>query len=105
MTRWCDLADETKDGIIFGMQLENALRRDPERRKRNELYHSSVANARAAAATMTAQELIDQLVAKRPGYILELLETEDERFGVGALIERYARTFYKDYAPSIEREN
>lgn len=105
MTRWCDLADETKDGIIFGMQLQNALRGDPERRKRNELYYSSVANARAAAATMTAQELIDRLIADMPSYIRELLETEDERFGKGALAERYARTFYKDYASSIEREN
>lgn len=37
--------------------------------------------------------VIARLIENNPAYIRGLLETEDERFGAGALASRYAHTF------------
>lgn len=50
---WSELADETKDGILYGMKLQAKLRRNPELRHRNEQYHAAVRRARAAAKQMS----------------------------------------------------
>lgn len=97
MTNWCELEDETKDGIIFGMELENRLRVDAGWRYRNENYRAAVEKARSHAVEMGNEKVIDLLIADMPSYIRELLETEDERFGSGSLASRYAHTFWKDY--------
>ncbi|WP_316176225.1 hypothetical protein [Bradyrhizobium sp. SZCCHNRI1073] len=60
---------------------------------RNE-YHRKVEAARIKARSMSQPEIINALCANNPAYIRSFLETEDERFGAGALVERYARTFY-----------
>jgi len=94
---WSELTDETKDGILYGLQLQAALRRNPQLRRRNEQYNEAVRRAKKAAAKMELWEVINALKANCPSYITELLLTEDQRFGMGSLAERYARTFWKDY--------
>jgi hypothetical protein len=85
-----DGREERMDAIL----LEFRLRRDPRVTARRKEYERRVAEARDKARGMSQLEIIDALCAKTPGYIRELLETEDERFGAGSLAERYARTFY-----------
>lgn len=78
---------------MAAFDLEMMLRRNPEVTSRREYYYRRVEAARAEAATLGKDEVIDRLIAKTPSYIRALLETEDERFGAGALNDRYARTF------------
>lgn len=77
--------------------LECRLRADPDVTRRREEYHRRVGLAKAATEEMTRDKVITALVARTPAYSRSLLETEDERFGQGALAERYARTFWKEY--------
>lgn len=67
----------------------------PEVTRRREDYYRRVASARAEAKEMGIERVIDRLIEHNPAYIRSLLETEDERFGEGALFDRYARTFCK----------
>jgi hypothetical protein len=47
---------------------------------------------------MPKDAVIDALCKRTPAYIRSRLETEDDRFGPGALADRYAHTFWKDQA-------
>lgn len=83
---------------MAAFDLEIRLRRNPEVTRRREDYYRQVEAARAEAATLSKEEVIDRLVAKTPAYIRALLETEDERFGAGALNDRYGMTFWSTTA-------
>lgn len=74
---------------------ELRLRSNPEVIKRKFAYEARVDAARTEARGLGTAEVINRLIAHNPAYIRGLLETEDARFGEGALFERYARTFYK----------
>ena len=87
---------------IDAFLLETRLMSNPEVRRRKADYERRVAEARAEARAMGKQAIIDKLIARTPAYIRDLLETEDERFGDGALVERYARTFFVRPAQAIE---
>lgn len=75
-------------------QLECRLRGNPNIAQRKADYERRVAECRSEARAMGKQAIIDKLIASNPAYIRDLLETEDERFGKGSLVERYARTFF-----------
>lgn len=49
--------------------------------------------ARDEGAAMGKEAMIDALITHNPAYIRSMLETEDERFGDGALADRYGGTF------------
>ena len=83
---------------LAAFDLECRLRADPNVTRRREDYRRRVGLAKAAAEGMTRDEVIAALTSRTPSYIRTLLETEDERFGQGALADRYACTFWKDYA-------
>lgn len=76
--------------------LEMRLRRNPEVTRRREEYYRRVEEARNEARSMGKSAVIDRLISNNPAYIRELLESEDDRFGAGALFDRYARTFYRN---------
>ena len=76
--------------------LAERLRSDPNVKRRRDDYNRRVGLAREAALAMPKGDVIDALCKRTPAYIRDLLETEDDRFGMGALAERYARTFWKD---------
>lgn len=86
-----DGREERLGAFLFEMR----LRSSPEMTRRREAYHRQVALARDEAKRIGKAAVIEQLMAVRPPYEREILETEDERLGEGALVERYARTFYK----------
>jgi len=73
--------------------LEMKLKCNPEVTRRREEYYRRVEMVRKEARSMGKSAVIDRLISNNPAYIRELLETEDDRFGDGALFERYARTF------------
>lgn len=79
------------------LALELRLRRSPEVRRRKEEYEAAVRRARDHARTLTQTQIIERLIEHNPAYLRDLLETEDERFGAGALAGRYARTFYREF--------
>jgi len=88
------------DGLeerLDAFNYEMLLRRNPEVKRRKEAYDASVSRARAFAASMSQEAVIDALTAHNPAYIRSLLETEDSRLGEGSINERYARTFYKRF--------
>ena len=74
------------------------LASDPKVTARRENYNRRVCLARNAAKAMPKDAVIDALCKQTPAYIRELLETEDGRFGSGALAERYARTFWREFS-------
>jgi hypothetical protein len=78
--------------------LGERLRADPNVKQRRDDYHRKVDLARKAALTMPKDAVIDALCKRTPAYIRSRLETEDDRFGPGALADRYAHTFWKDQA-------
>jgi hypothetical protein len=82
---------------LAAFDLECRLRSEPEVTRRREDYHRKVGLARSAANKMTRDEVVAALMGRTPSYIRALLETEDERFGSGALADRYAHTFWKDF--------
>jgi hypothetical protein len=69
---------------------------NPEVRRRNQEYLRKVKAAKEKGVSMGKAAMIDRLIAETPTYIRELLETEDDRFGEGALASRYAYTFWKE---------
>ncbi|AKF13327.1 hypothetical protein PHIN3_62 [Sinorhizobium phage phiN3] len=81
---------------LAAFDLEMRLRRDPNVTRRREAYNAKVQDAREEANRLGSAEVIERLMAHTPGYIRSLLETEDDRFGDGALFERYARTFWNE---------
>lgn len=83
---------------MAAFDLEIRLRNNPEVTRRREDYNRRVAAAKAEAATIGKDAVIDRLIARTPAYIRALLETEDERFGAGALNDRYGRTFWSTSA-------
>lgn len=92
----------TRDDRLALFDLEMRLSRNPELTKRREDYNRRVEDCRREARGMGKQAIIDKLIASNPAYIRSLLETEDERFGEGALVERYARTFFERPTPTPE---
>lgn len=80
---------------MAAFDLEMKLRSNHEVTRRREDYYRRVASARAEAEDIGTERVIDRLIAHNPAYIRALLETEDDRFGKGALFDRYARTFCK----------
>lgn len=88
-----DGREERLDALV----LENRLRQDPRVTQRREAYFRRVQAAKAHGEEIGQQQMIRELCDKTPGYIVSMLETEDERFGPGALADRYARTFYKRF--------
>lgn len=90
MVKRMQLSDETRDGLLFEMRLASNLKVTA----RCEEYNRKVEACRAKARDMTKEQIIGALVAHNPAYIRSLLETEDQRFGSGPLVERYARNFY-----------
>lgn len=87
------MTEEQRDAAILAMRLAS----DPRVTKRRNDYEAQVARARVHARGMPYSEVVDALIANNPAYIRGLLETEDQRFGAGSLVERYARTFYSDF--------
>lgn len=85
--------------------LECRLRRNPEIARRKADYERRVEDARKEARSMGKQAIIDKLIASNPAYILDLLETEGDRFGGGLLVERYARTFFVRRPQGIEAQS
>jgi hypothetical protein len=75
---------------------EMRLRRDPEVMRRREEYRRKVAAKKAEGGYMGRDAMIARLIEHNPAYIRSLLETEDDRFGAGALAGRYARTFWAE---------
>lgn len=82
---------------LAAFDLECRLRSNPEVTRRREDYHRKVGLARSAANKMARDDVIEALINRTPSYIRSLLETEDERHGSGALSDRYAHTFWKDF--------
>jgi len=78
--------------------LEERLRADPRVTQGRNDYNRRVGLARKTALAMSKDDVIEALCKRTPAYIVPLLETEDDRFGKGSLAERYARTFWKDFA-------
>lgn len=74
------------------------LASDPKVTARRENYNRRVSLARNAAKAMPKDAVIDALCKQTPAYIRDFLETEDDRFGLGALAERYARTFWREFS-------
>lgn len=79
---------------MAAFDLEMKLRSNPEVTKRREEYYLRVELCRQEAERIGKTAVIERLVSNNPSYIRHLLETEDDRFGVGALNDRYAQTFY-----------
>jgi hypothetical protein len=86
-----------RDERMDALNLEMRLRGNPKVTARRKAYDASVGGARKKAASMTKAEIIDALCNSNSGYIRSMLETEDDRFGSGSLIERYARTFWVEF--------
>ena len=84
-----DGQEERLDAALLVMKLAA----DPSVRARREAYEAKVQAAREQARQMTQAQIIDALMARTPGYIRAMLEAEDA-LGDGALVERYARTFW-----------
>jgi len=76
--------------------LEMRLRSNPEVTRRREEYWRKVYAKKAEGIAMGNAAMIDRLIAHNPAYIRDLLGTEDDRFGPGALASRYAHTFYNE---------
>jgi hypothetical protein len=81
---------------MAAFDLEMRLRRNPEVMRRREEYFRKLAAKKAEGIALGRDAMIARLMAKTPGYIRELLETEEERFGASALADRYAATFYNE---------
>lgn len=75
---------------------EMRLRRDPRVTRRREEYWRKVAAKKAEGVAMGKDAMIARLIERTPAYIRDLLETEDDRFGAGALAGRYAHTFWAE---------
>lgn len=82
---------------IAAFDIELRLRNNPEVQRRNAIYEASLKAALEHAKTLSQDEIVDTLLAHNPAYIRNLLETEDDRFGAGALARRYAATFRKNF--------
>jgi hypothetical protein len=91
-----------KEERLEAFLLETRLRANPEVAKRREDYHARVESSRRKARCMSKEDLISALVEHNPAYIRDLLETEDERFGIGSLADRYARIFWTCEPSTIE---
>lgn len=85
---------------MAALSLEMRLRSNPEVTRRREEYWRKVSAKKAEGTAMGHGAMIDRLTAHNSAYIRELLETEDARFGAGALADRYAHTFYNEREPS-----
>lgn len=79
---------------LAALDMELRLRRNPEVTKRREKFWQDVAAAKKEAERIGKDAVISRLIENNPAYIRDLLETEDERFGEGALASRYAHTFW-----------
>lgn len=79
---------------LAAFDLEQRLKKDPEVTRRREAYHAAVKRANDHARSLGNPACIEALIEHNPAYIRDLLETEDSRFGSGAIADRYARTFY-----------
>ena len=87
-----DGREERLEAGLWALRMES----NPEVKKRRDDYNRRVGLAREAALAMPKDAVIDALCNRTPAYIRDLLETEDDRFGIGSLADRYARTFWKD---------
>jgi hypothetical protein len=83
MTR---LSEETMDGLLLEWQLAS----NPKVTARREAFWASVKAFREQTSTKSKAEMIAELKANHPSYILSLLEAQSE-----ALIrDRYVMTFH-----------
>lgn len=79
------MSDENRDGIIFGL----ALASNPKVTAAREAYYARRREFEAATAHKTKTEMIAELKANYPAYILELLE----RDSLAGIRDRYVTTF------------
>ncbi len=89
-----DIFGDGREERLAAFTEEMRLRKNPKVMQRLREYNTNVSKARAEAEALGTAAVIDRLIEHNPAYIRSLLETEDDRFGEGALFERYARTFY-----------
>jgi hypothetical protein len=86
--------EDGREERLDALLLERRLASNPNATARHKEYQKKVAAARDKALSMSKQDVIEALCVHNPAYIRTLLETEDARFGNGALAERYACTFW-----------
>lgn len=79
------LSEETIDGLL----LEARLRANPGVTARREAYYAKLRAFREATAHKTKAEMIRELKADTPAYILEILERQSEE----EIRVRYVGTF------------
>ncbi len=87
-----DGTEERLDAALVALRLMG----NPEIRRRKREYERKIRAAKAEGIIIGKAAMIDRLIPETPAYIRELLETEDDRFGEGALASRYAHTFWKE---------
>lgn len=81
------------------MHIEIAGRR-PEVAARRKAYWERRQKATDEGKALGKSAMIDALIERNPAYIRDLLETEDDRFGEGALAARYGVVFMEK-APRV----
>jgi hypothetical protein len=79
------LSDETIDGLMLEMQLSS----DPKILARRDAFWAKVKNFREKTAEKSKEEMIAELKAHNPGYILQLLNARPEP----EIREKYVMTF------------
>ena len=79
------LSDETIDGLMFEWRLAS----NPQVTARREAYFAKLKAFRESTAAKTKSEMISELKADCPAYILELLEKNSE----AQIRDRYVQTF------------
>ncbi len=88
-----DGREERMDALLLGMKLAG----NPAVTRRRNEYNAAVKACKDHALAIGNEAAINELIEHNPAYIRDLLESEDERFGKGAVADRYARTFYKRF--------
>jgi hypothetical protein len=87
--------DEFGDGReerMAATELALRLMRNPKVAARRKEYNRKLESSRQDARNMLSCQIIDRLIEHNPSYRRHLLEKNDHE----QLVERYARTFYKE---------
>lgn len=101
MSYYGDGREERLDAAMFALRLA----RSPKAKLRREQYIKAVSAAREHAKNIGNDACISELMKHNPAYIKSKLETEEERFGVGSIAERYAHTFWPEFGDSRGAQN